>query len=64
VAESDQPRRGLGFTEALLLLFIGLKLGGAIDWSWIWVLSPIWIALLARITLALGFITIARRNLR
>jgi hypothetical protein len=25
------------------LLFIGLKLGGAIDWPWIWVLSPAWI---------------------
>lgn len=29
---------------ALGLLFIGLKLAGSIDWSWIWVLSPFWIA--------------------
>jgi membrane protein DedA with SNARE-associated domain len=29
------------FTELLALLFIGLKLGGVIDWSWWWVLSPI-----------------------
>jgi len=28
---------------ALGLLFIGLKLAGSIDWSWIWVLSPFWI---------------------
>ena len=27
----------------LALLFIGLKLTGFIDWSWWWVLSPIWI---------------------
>lgn len=27
----------------LLVLFIGLKLGGVIAWSWVWVLSPIWI---------------------
>lgn len=26
----------------LLVLFIGLKLGGAIEWSWLWVLSPLW----------------------
>ena len=26
---------------ALTLLFIGLKLGGVIAWSWWWVLSPI-----------------------
>lgn len=27
----------------LAILFIGLKLGGVIDWSWWWVLSPLWI---------------------
>lgn len=26
----------------LLVLFIGLKLGKVIDWSWWWVLSPLW----------------------
>jgi hypothetical protein len=25
-------------------LFIGLKLTGNIDWSWLWVLSPLWIS--------------------
>jgi len=30
----------LGLLEAL---FIGLKLMGYIGWSWVWVLSPIWI---------------------
>ena len=34
---------GIGFGSLLLLLFIGLKLGGVIDWSWWWVLSPLWI---------------------
>jgi hypothetical protein len=27
----------------LTLLFIGLKLTNFIDWSWWWVLSPLWI---------------------
>ena len=31
---------GVGFLGALTLLFIGLKLGKVIDWSWWWVLSP------------------------
>jgi hypothetical protein len=35
---------GIGFAGALTLLFIGLKLGGVIDWSWLWVLSPLWIS--------------------
>jgi len=26
-----------------LVLFVGLKLGGVIAWSWWWVLSPLWI---------------------
>lgn len=27
----------------LLTLFVGLKLTGYIDWSWVWVVSPVWI---------------------
>jgi cell division protein FtsW (lipid II flippase) len=27
--------------QLLLVLFIGLKLTGYIDWSWWWVLSPV-----------------------
>lgn len=35
---------GIGFVGLLTILFIALKLTGFIDWSWWWVLSPIWIA--------------------
>lgn len=34
---------GIGFCGLLAILFIGLKLGGVITWSWWWVLSPLWI---------------------
>ena len=34
----------IGFIGALQLLFIGLKLGHVIDWSWFWVLAPTWIS--------------------
>jgi len=33
---------GIGFTGLLFLLFLGLKLGGAIDWSWWWIFAPLW----------------------
>lgn len=33
---------GIGF-GLLTIAFIVLKLTGYIKWSWIWVLSPIWI---------------------
>jgi hypothetical protein len=31
------------FNPMLGLLFIGLKVTGHITWSWLWVLSPLWI---------------------
>ena len=34
---------GIGFFGALTLVFITLKLLDKIDWSWWWVLSPLWI---------------------
>lgn len=43
---------GPSFFTLLLLLFIGLKLGGVINWSWIWVLSPIWVPIM----IILGFV--------
>ncbi len=35
---------GIGFAGALTILFIALKLTNVIDWSWLWVLSPLWIS--------------------
>jgi uncharacterized membrane protein YdbT with pleckstrin-like domain len=34
---------GIGFTGLLQLVFITLKLLKVIDWSWVWVLAPVWI---------------------
>lgn len=34
---------GISFLGALSLIFIVLKLTDNIDWSWDWVLAPIWI---------------------
>lgn len=36
---------GIGFVGLLAIAFIVLKLMGVINWSWLWVLSPIWIAI-------------------
>lgn len=33
----------MDFATVLTFIFITLKLLGKIDWSWVWVLSPIWI---------------------
>ncbi len=36
-------KKGLDLSEVLLVVFIILKLTGFIQWSWLWVLSPLWI---------------------
>ena len=41
---------GLNFSEALVIVFVVLKLTGYIDWSWWMILSPFWIPI--AITLA------------
>lgn len=43
----------IGFCGALTILFIALKLCGTINWSWLWVLSPLWIGL------AVGLVVLA-----
>lgn len=35
-------RTGMGFSDALGLLFIALKLTGLITWSWWFVTAPLW----------------------
>lgn len=42
-SSSTSSTGGIGFCGLLSIVFITLKLIGKIDWSWFWVLSPIWI---------------------
>lgn len=42
-SDSGSKSGGIGFVGLLQILFIGLKLTGHIQWSWLWVLSPLWI---------------------
>ena len=42
-----------GFGDLLTLLFIYLKLTNQINWSWIWVLSPIWIVVAIALIIAI-----------
>lgn len=45
MSEQRATYAGPGLATLLTVLFVGLKLTGHIDWSWAWVLSPLWIAL-------------------
>jgi len=56
---SSSSSSGIGFFGLLAIVFITLKLTNFIDWSWWWVLSPIWIptiiGLIVLITLTVIF---------
>lgn len=47
---------GIGFFGILELIFITLKLCNIITWSWLWVLSPIWIGFILFIILIIWVI--------
>ena len=42
--DNKAKQGGLGIVSVLTIIFIVLKLLEVIRWSWIWVLSPIWIS--------------------
>ena len=50
---SESSSGGIGFLGLLTILFIALKLCNVIDWSWWWVLSPLWIPIALAIVLAI-----------
>jgi len=61
--KKNNRAEGIGFLGLLTLLFIALKLTGFIDWSWLWVLSPLWIptsiALLIFAIMLIGVVAVA-----
>lgn len=51
MSNSNTQDGGIGFTGLLTILFIGLKLGDVIDWSWWWVLSPLWLPIIVTLVI-------------
>lgn len=49
---------GIGFTGLLTIVFIVLKLLNIINWSWWWVLAPLWLPVGIILIIALIFIII------
>lgn len=50
---SSSSSGGIGFVGLLTIIFITLRLLGKIDWSWWWVLSPLWISAILFIVILL-----------
>lgn len=47
-----KSRSGIGFCGLLSIAFIILKLTHVIEWSWLWVLAPLWISFTLAVVLA------------
>ena len=54
---------GIGICGVLTIVFIVLKLVGVINWSWLWVLCPLWIDILLAV-IVLVIITIIDKMTR
>ena len=52
-------KNGIGFIGVLTNLFIALKLTGVISWSWLWVISPLWIGFAIVLAIILIFVIFA-----
>lgn len=60
----NETSGGIGFIGLLTIAFIVLKLCNVIKWSWLWVLSPLWIgALLGIAIFIICLIAIVFRNM-
>lgn len=53
---------GIGICGVLTIVFVVLKLIGVINWSWLWVLCPLWIDLLLTIIVAVIIVIINKRT--
>ncbi len=42
----NKSSSGMDFASVFLIVFVVLKLVGIINWSWWWVLSPLWIGII------------------
>ena len=58
MSDNKSTSSGIGFSGLLTIVFIILKLTGYINWSWLWVLAPMWVplALVMIILIILGVI--------
>lgn len=60
MSNNNSSNGGIGFCGLLTIAFIVLKLTNYIDWSWWWVLSPLWIPFIIVIVVVLLIAALSR----
>ena len=63
ISNRNSSSSGIGICGVLTIVFIVLKLVGVINWSWLWVLCPLWIDILLTV-IVLVIITIIDNKTR
>ena len=53
---------GVSFAGLLTVAFIVLKLCGIINWSWVWVLAPIWISAIIVVIILIVLFIVEKKN--
>lgn len=56
--EIENRRNGCNVTEVVSINFLILKFSGLVNWSWTWVLAPIWVPYFALAIYLTVFFTI------
>jgi hypothetical protein len=61
MADNSAKSSSISFSGVLTIVFIVLKLTGSIDWSWWWVVAPLWLPITVAVVIFLfvGLIGIA-----
>lgn len=57
---SSSSDGGVGFVGLLTVAFVVLKLTHVIAWSWVWVLAPVWIAVVLGVGLVVVVVLFTR----
>jgi len=60
--DNNTSSRGIGFFGLLTITFIVLKITKYIDWSWWWVLAPLWMSLIITIVIITTITVLAIRK--
>jgi hypothetical protein len=63
MSNNSSSSSGIGFCGLLTIVFITLKLTGYINWSWWWVISPLWILVIIVILILLPLSVFYWKNL-
>lgn len=58
--KNNSTSSGIGFTGLLTIVFIVLKLCHVIEWSWLWVLAPLWISTILGLIIVIIYVIILK----